>query len=1163
MTNAESQSPINPISILYVDDEQDFLFIARRFLELSGNVRVDTMTSAQEAMNSPRIHLYDAIVSDYQMQGMNGITFLKAVREKYGDIPFILFTGRGREEVVIEAINNGADFYLQKGGDPQSQFAELAHKIHQAVRRKMAERSLLDSEKRLSDIIEFLPDATFAIDHSGRVIAWNQAIEEMTGILSGKMLGMGDYEYAIPFFGYRRPLLIDLINEPDEELSRHYSNIWRSGTSITTETEFTFPKGTKMSVLIKVCPLKTGDGENSGAIESIRDITELKKVEEELRDNREYLNNIFSSIKEGIAVIDARTHEILDINPAAVTMIGTEKNKIVHQICHNFICPADYGNCPISDLHQNVDNSERILLTSEGEEIPIIKNTVPFIFEGRECFLETFFDNSKRKKEQDKLLAAYEKIAASEEELQTQFDELVVVKEALEESEKKFRRLTTNARDMIYRMSLPDGKFEYISPASVALTGYTPEEYYSDPDLLKRVFHPAWQKYFKTQWEALLRNNLPPTFEYQIIDRAGKTRWFNQRNVLVTGDNGEPALLEGIVTDVTLQKTTEHELRRSEQRLLATTLNAGSWIWEVDPGGIYRYCSPAVEEILGYRPDDLVGKVHFYDLFDPPVREELKAATMEAFTIYKPFRNFVNPNRHKNGSLIILKTSGKPVFDDDGTFSGFYGVDQDITRENEAEQRLVESEARFRLLADNVQDVIWTTDEKLRLTYVTPSVMKLRGVTPKEAIEEEICDALTPESFQRLSEYQKECLESIQKGRSIPEKKVMEVEWIRRDGTQVWTEMLMNTLLDNNNKIKTIIGVTRDISERKLAEEALRESEEKFRSFVENANEVVYSLTPDGIFTYMSPKITELLGYEISEIVGKRADLFIHPDDYPYTREFFMQANVTGKNLNGNEYRVRHKDGTWQWHSQSITPICDAGGNIVSIQGISHDITEFRKSEEALRKANRQLSLLSGITRHDILNKITVILGLLGISEMDSTDPAQKEYFQMMKSNIHEIRTQIEFTRIYEELGSQEPRWVQVDTVIPRSSLPDSITLTADVQGISIFADPMLGKVFFNLLDNAVQHGQRVTEIRVYAHESEESLTLVWEDNGVGIAAEEKELIFERGFGKHTGLGMFLVREILSLTGISIRETGVPGTGSRFEIHVQKGAFQRNSSRYM
>src|SRR5665647_815507 len=117
------------ISVLYVDDESGLLEICKLFLENSRLFIVDIVTSAPAALTLLNSKNYDAIISDYQMPEMNGIEFLKAVRKQYGDIPFILFTDRGREEVVIEAINNGVDFYLQKGGDPKAQFAELSHKL--------------------------------------------------------------------------------------------------------------------------------------------------------------------------------------------------------------------------------------------------------------------------------------------------------------------------------------------------------------------------------------------------------------------------------------------------------------------------------------------------------------------------------------------------------------------------------------------------------------------------------------------------------------------------------------------------------------------------------------------------------------------------------------------------------------------------------------------------------------------------------------------------------------------------------------------------------------------------------------------------------------------------------------------------------------------------
>ena len=138
------------IRALYVDDEPGLLEVARLFLEQSPEIKVETAESAKLALSSPAIASYDAIVSDYQMPDMDGIAFLKAVREKYGEIPFILFTGRGREEIVIQAITNGADFYLQKGGDPMTQFAELTHKICQAVNRKRAQDELKAAYEQIS-----------------------------------------------------------------------------------------------------------------------------------------------------------------------------------------------------------------------------------------------------------------------------------------------------------------------------------------------------------------------------------------------------------------------------------------------------------------------------------------------------------------------------------------------------------------------------------------------------------------------------------------------------------------------------------------------------------------------------------------------------------------------------------------------------------------------------------------------------------------------------------------------------------------------------------------------------------------------------------------------------------------------------------------------------
>lgn len=179
----------SPISVLYVDDEPSLLEIARIFLERSGDMRVDTALSAVDGLGKLKNQAYDAIVADYQMPDMYGIVFLKLINDTGLGIPFILFTGRGREEVVIEAINNGAAFYLQKGGDPKAQFAELAHKIRQAVARKQAEEALRESEENYRALFDEAADLIAIVDSTGKFLDLNRRYEEESGYSKPEMIG--------------------------------------------------------------------------------------------------------------------------------------------------------------------------------------------------------------------------------------------------------------------------------------------------------------------------------------------------------------------------------------------------------------------------------------------------------------------------------------------------------------------------------------------------------------------------------------------------------------------------------------------------------------------------------------------------------------------------------------------------------------------------------------------------------------------------------------------------------------------------------------------------------------------------------------------------------------------------------------------------------------
>ena len=429
--------------ILYVDDEPSLLEITKLFLEETNDLSVDVDISAQHALNSIGKQSYDAIISDYQMPEMDGIAFLKSVRSRFGDIPFILFTGRGREEIVIEAINNGADFYLQKGGDPTAQFAELAHKVRQAIARRKAEFSRIESEKRLADIINFLPDATFAIDRSGNVIAWNRAIEEMTGVTSADMLGKGEYEYAIPFYGSRRPVLIDLISEPEEKIAKYYSNIILEGTMLTAESDLPHPKGNRIHVMAKASPLYNRQGEIVGAIESIRNITGLKNAEEGLLRAQKDWETIFRAIGHPTIVLDANNH-IIDANDAALTATGKSpedlKGKRCFEIFHGPDAVRPPDGCPFEQLKRtgSIETADMELEALNGYYH--VSCTPVFDAAGRlEKVIHIAMDVTDRQRTQDELRAAYEQLTASQEELKGQFDELGLNARRIRESESRLK----------------------------------------------------------------------------------------------------------------------------------------------------------------------------------------------------------------------------------------------------------------------------------------------------------------------------------------------------------------------------------------------------------------------------------------------------------------------------------------------------------------------------------------------------------------------------------------------------------------------------------------------------------------------------------------------------------------------------------------------------
>jgi signal transduction histidine kinase len=209
----------------------------------------------------------------------------------------------------------------------------------------------------------------------------------------------------------------------------------------------------------------------------------------------------------------------------------------------------------------------------------------------------------------------------------------------------------------------------------------------------------------------------------------------------------------------------------------------------------------------------------------------------------------------------------------------------------------------------------------------------------------------------------------------------------------------------------------------------------------------------------------------------------------------------------------------------------------------------------------KKLNLVGSVTRHDVLNQLTAIAGYNELLGMMIEDEKLRSFLSKETQAVDKIRRQFQFAKDYQNLAAEPPRWQSLDSALRHvRELIDlnAIRIQSETGKTAVYADLLFEKVFIHLFENTVRHGNTATEIRLSLHPEGESLQLVVEDNGAGIPPEDKEKVFERGFGKGTGWGLFLVRDILAVTGATIIENGEPGKGARFLIRFPPGTFRNN-----
>ena len=607
------------------------------------------------------------------------------------------------------------------------------------------------------------------------------------------------------------------------------------------------------------------------------------------------------------------------------------------------------------------------------------------------------------------------------------------------------------------------------------------------------------------------------------------------------------------------KQRTEDALRENEEKYHSFFTTSRDCVFITTADGRWVDFNDAAVELFGYESREDLLKTDVPLMYANPSDRDAHARYIRE----KEF-SFEYPVdlKKKDGTIIHTLITSVVRKDPSGNTIGFQGSIRDITERNRTEKALRETQAQLRVAMDLAKLVHWEYDVATDTFTFDDQFYALFGTTAereggtKMRSSEYAERFLPPEEAPIVGRETEAALLTRDPNFS----RQIEHDIIRRDGERRTIAVVFRVVKDPSGRTIKTYGANQDITERRRGEEALRESEEKYRLLVESAAEVIV-VAQDGMLRLVNLATTAMTGLSEQELMSKPFSSFIHPDDRAMVVENY-QRRLRGEAVPDRyAFRLLTKDERTRWVDLNAILI-DWEGRPASLNFMT-DITERKRIEVALHEANRKLNLLSSITRHDINNHLTVLKGNLTLLEKKQLDHPSDDHLQKAEAAAERISAMIQFTKEYEDIGVHALIWQDVHGVVKKVAdqvFHGPIKVVNDVlNGIEILADPLIVKVFHNLIDNSMRHGGHVTRIKMSAEQVGDALLIVYEDDGVGISVEDREHLFEKGYGKNTGLGLFFIRDILAITGITITDNGKVGQGVRFEMMVPSGSWRRIS----
>ena len=875
-------------------------FVNSRWIKYTGLTLEELNANGSPQINHPDD--YPQIQQAWERAKRTGEPFEAEFRYRRHDGVYRWFIARAvplkdKSGSVVKWIGTTTDIHERKQAEAERE---------QLLQQLETERS------RMNAILQQMPAGVVIADAlSPKLLLANQQVEEILGFSYPLEFELETYTQNITFTGFHPD------GQPYRSDEYPLMRSLKTGEAILGE-EISILRADGHCIFIEVnsAPIRDRSGEIVAAVAVFRDISFQRQAELALRRGEERFRALIEQAPDAVFIADL-DGTYIDVNNNACHLLGYSREELIGKQVQEIILPEDKPQLEASKqllLLGYTRVEEWTLIAKDGTPVPVEIST-KILPDGRwQAFVR---DITERK--------------------QTQA--------ALQTSEERFRQMAENIEDVFWIVEMQDYKVLYVSPAYEKVWGRPCADLYANPYQWMETIHPDDRQHVQASFtEQVLTGRCD--IEFRVIRPDGSVRWIRDRGFPIPSSDGQIRRVAGIAEDITERKQAEAALKQREEQLRLITDAVPALIAYVDPDRRFRFVNRAYTDWFGYLPENIIGR-HLAEFVGEDVyqymRPDVEAALAGEYVMAEVWMPF------QEGGPRYVRRQYVPDIAPDGTAKGFYALITDITNLKQTEAALRQSEQRYRSLVSILSSMVWTVDPEGQFIHPQPAWKTYTGQSWSEHQNWGWLQAIHPEDRERVRS---------QWIRARDSKTFYQSEgriWNAATESYRYFEARGIPLFNSEGSIREWVGTITDVDNRKRAEVALRQSEERFRQMAENVEDVFWIRDiKDNQILYVSPAYERIWGKSCDSLCANPYGWLetIHPEDQERVRTSFLEQKL--EDQVSQEYRIIRPDGSIRWIRDRCFPIQNEQGEVCRIAGIAEDITASQQVEAALRRSEQQ-----------------------------------------------------------------------------------------------------------------------------------------------------------------------------------------------------------------